>query len=263
MTQENEDKFQKIEEILTRLEKLELHSQEKKSKLSKALEILEKVLLPLTLGLLAFVTNKASVDISKDQFRLADKQSRDQLERQKEESRTNVQQKYIELFYEDIKSDDPKAQLKALSLLSLMDLEVGKKIADWVNTLKSTTPEVRKQAAIVSVDIKKFGRLNTYKINIYPENNRKDLLEAANTIKSKLIEYGFRTEQVNIQQEPESFFERLGKPNGYEIRYDLGSEEQEANKLESILKEVYPSQKFIQLPIGSNSRNTLSIFIGA
>ncbi|MCW5315802.1 hypothetical protein GTQ43_18880 [Nostoc sp. KVJ3] len=262
MTQDNEERYQKLEEILTRLEKLELHSQQKKSKLSEMLEVLEKLLLPLTLGILAFVTNKASVDISKDQFRLADKQSREQLERQKEENRTNVQQKYIELFYEDIKSDNPKTQIKALSLLTLMDLEVGKKIADWVNTLKSTTPEVRKEAAIVSTDINKFGRLNTYKINIYPENNKQNLLEAANQIKTKLIEYGFRTEQIDVKQETESFFERLGKPKGYEIRYDLGNEEEEAKKLESILKEVYPSQNFIKLPIGSNSRNSMSIFIG-
>lgn len=262
MNQDNEERYQKLEEILTRLEKLELHSQQKKSKLSEMLEVLEKLLLPLTLGILAFVTNKASVDISKDQFRLADKQSREQLERQKEENRTNVQQKYIELFYEDIKSDNPKTQIKALSLLTLMDLEVGKKIADWVNTLKSTTPEVRKEAGIVSTDINKFGRLNTYKINIYPENNKQNLLEAANKIKTKLIEYGFRTEQVDVKQETESFFERLGKPKGYEIRYDLGNEEEEAKKLESILKEVYPSQNFIKLPIGSNSRNSMSIFIG-
>lgn len=37
MTQENEEKYQKLEEILTRLEKLELHSQQKKSKLSQTL----------------------------------------------------------------------------------------------------------------------------------------------------------------------------------------------------------------------------------
>ena len=79
--------------------------------------VLEKLLVPLFLGILAFFTASSGNKISKQQTQLIEFQNA----RDAEDSKRQMELKYLELFYQDISSADPDKQTKAIGLLSLMN----------------------------------------------------------------------------------------------------------------------------------------------
>jgi hypothetical protein len=65
---------------------------------------------------------------------------------------------------------------------------------------------------------------------------------------------------LTLNQKDKSFFQRLGYPTAYEVRYDPGVENNAAELLTTILKESYPSKQFVKRPIGSGTKDSISIF---
>ena len=102
--------------------------------------------------------------------------------------------------------------------------------------------------------------LKNYEIVLYFLKDQRDLLETAEDIKKKLIDYGLRENKITLNKKDKSFFQQLGYPTAYEVRYDPGVENNAADLLTTILKESNPSKQFVKRPIGSGTKNSLSIF---
>jgi hypothetical protein len=253
MSEESDHLNEKLDKILSKLPK------EDSSK-ANILEVLEKLLIPILLGILAFITNRAGNQISEAQLKLSESQlalAKAQNTRQESEAKSNLQTKYIELFYKDISSEDAKKQEYALSFLKLISPDVAAPLLSWATTY--VKPEVKSQVNTARNEISS-RILSSYEIVLYfPENNQ-DSLKSAQDIKRILIEYGLGENQIKLEKRDETFFQRLGYPKGYEIRYDKGSEEDAAQLLENILKMAYPSKQFVKLGIGSGTINSMSIF---
>jgi hypothetical protein len=253
MSEESDNLNEKLDKILSKLPKENLSK-------TKILEVLEKLLIPVLLGILAFITNRAGNQISEAQLELSRSQlklAEAQNARQESEARSNLQTKYIELFYKEISSQDAKKQEYALSFLKLISPDVAAPLLGWATIY--VKPEVQPQVNTARNEINS-RILSSYEIVLYfPENNQ-DSLKSAQDIKRSLLEYGLGENQVKLEKKDDTFFQRLGYPKGYEIRYDKGSEEDAAQLLESILKRAYPSKQFVKLGIGSGTMNSISIF---
>jgi len=247
---------EKPEEINEKLDKILSDLPKKESSQIKVVELLENLLIPILLGVLAFITSDAGNKISKSQLELAKSQEN----RQVEESKSNLQIKYIELFYSDITSGEIQKQKNALSLLTLISTNQADPLLKWASTF--VKPEAKGQIDIARNEINSriVSILSNYEIMIYFLENNQDLLKSAQEIKQKLVDYGLTENQVRLEKKDDSFFQNLGYPTGYEIRYDQGIEDKEAELLESILTGALPSKQFIKRGIGSGTKNSISIF---
>ena len=114
--------------------------------------VLEKLLVPLFLGILAFFTASSGNKISKQQTQLIEFQNA----RDAEDSKRQMELKYLELFYQDISSADPDKQTKAIGLLSLMNPDLGQQLSAWVKEYVTLIPETR--ARIERLDNQLSGR---------------------------------------------------------------------------------------------------------
>lgn len=250
---------EQLDELNEKLDKI-LSNLSKKDSSIKKLDILEKLLIPVLLGFLAFITNRAGnqisaaqLELSKAQLKLAEAQN----VRQESEAKNNLQTKYIELFYKEISSQDAKKQEYALSFLKLISPDAATPLLSWAAIY--VKPEVKPQINAAKNEIN-FRILSSYEIILYFLENNQDLLKSAQDIKQSLVKYGLRENQIKLDQKDDAFFQKLGYPTGYEIRYDRGSEDNAAQLLENILKSAYPSKQFVKRGIGSSTKNSISIF---
>ncbi|MEH1866226.1 MAG: caspase family protein [Nostoc sp.] len=104
--------------------------------------------------------------------------------------------------------------------------------------------------------------INKYEIMIYFYKNRQDLFKAKNDIQTQLKKSGFKGKIVS-EEIDKSFFEKRNftRPLAYEIRYS-SDEEKAAAIFEKILQEIYPADKLFKKAIGSNTPDSISIFLG-
>jgi len=96
--------------------------------MNKFFTVAEKLIVPAFLGLLAFYTASSGNKISQQQTQLIEFQNA----RDAEDSKRQMELKYLELFYQDISSSDPEKQTKAIGLLSLMNPDLGQQLSNWV-----------------------------------------------------------------------------------------------------------------------------------
>lgn len=247
----------KIDDILIRIGKIENYLRPRTSMLSIIFKFIGKLLTPIALGIFAFIADQASNKISNAQLELARRQD----VRQEAEFKNNLQLKYIEVFYKEITSHSVEKQLAALSLLRLMEPELGTVLANWVESNSKISPEIRAKTESIARDIATFGVLNNYKIGIYFRNNRPDLSRSANEIRNKLVKYGFNG-QIKLYKRDDSFFQEVIPPTTYEIRYEPDYEADAADRLETILNEVYPSKRFRKQAVEGRTINFISLFLG-
>src|SRR5690242_19757757 len=90
--------------------------------------VLEKLIIPLLIGVLAWFGNQAATKISEAQLHLAESAAEDR----RAEFRHSMQAKYIEIFYKDLNSGDTKSQLNAIRLVRLMDGDLAQNLLDLV-----------------------------------------------------------------------------------------------------------------------------------
>jgi hypothetical protein len=255
MNQNPEDIKEKLDKILNILSA-------KESPKIKILEVLEKLLIPILLGVLTFVTSEAGFRISQSQLKLAESQE----QRQKDEAKNNLQIKYIELFYNDITSGDNKKRSNAVQLAKKLISDEANPLLSWASTIQDIKEDPKLvsdiNAAKIEVDRRDDfrNRLKDYKIVIYFPQNDQKLWDSAQEIKQKLVGNGLSQSQVNLESRNDDFFKNLGYPNDYEIRYDKGLENDEAEILENFLTKSLPSKKFVKRDIGSGTKNSISIF---
>jgi hypothetical protein len=128
-------------EVLKELKDLK-DSIEKKEKKSFFEKMVIPLLVPLVLGVIAYIADRKGTEIAEAQLEL----TRLQEERLSVESENNLQLKYLDLFYNDITSNDPEKHLKAASLLGIMNEELRLKLTNWVLSNKQFSQDVRDKA---------------------------------------------------------------------------------------------------------------------
>ncbi len=253
---------------------------EKKSMGASFFSFLEKLLVPIALGLLAYAANSASINIAKSQnelarakLKLADSQfqlakaqdNRAALESESttlrtiEESKTAKQLKYIELIYQDISSTDKNRQLQALGLLLSLDQEVGQALAKAVSSNPSNNKVVRDKALRILRSINKYGSLINYKIGIYIEEGDADLKSYAGKLVLAFTENRFPG-HISIYVKAKEFFDKAKRLEFSHIRYEPGAEDDPAEMLISLLNIINPGRQFRLVKTIQPSPNFISIF---
>lgn len=249
---------EKLDEVLKRLEGLKDRLEDRESTFSKALHIAEKLIIPILLGVLAFVAARAGNQIAQAQFEIAKSQlnlTESAEKDRREETRRTIQAKYVEIFYKEINSGEAKKQKAAINLLRLIDDEFASKLANLVERTPGIPAEVRSDAGKIKEDI-----LNRFKIGIYFLQGQKKLAQVAAEIQKQLLSNGFKG-ATQLYPKPNSFFEEAGQPESFEIRYEPGLEDAAADALAELLNKALPQYRFDKWPVMNRTRDFISIFL--
>jgi len=150
--------------------------------MNKFFTIAEKLIVPAFLGLLAFYTASSGNKISEQQTQLIEFQNA----RDAEDSKRQMELKYLELFYQDISSTDPEKQTKAIGLLSLMNPDLGQQLSNWVKEYVTLMPQTR--ARIEKLDNQLSGNTAVYEPVIEPEKEPSVKQAIVDTLARKIIE---------------------------------------------------------------------------
>lgn len=150
--------------------------------MENVLRVLEKLLVPIFLGVLAFFTASSGNKISQQQTQLIEFQNA----RDAEDSKRQMELKYLELFYQDISSSDPEKQTKAIGLLSLMNPDLGQQLSTWVKEYVTLIPETR--ARIDRLDNQFSGRSVINETVNEPVNEPVDLPQKEPTVKQVIVD---------------------------------------------------------------------------
>ena len=151
--------------------------------------------------------------------------------------------------------------------LSLRDWRQDTAVNNSFGTNSTVTPTATSNAVKVEKGTA-LRVLNDYKFGIYFPSMSPDLSKAANDMRDKLIQYGFKKERIQLYSRGNSFFEAVVPPQGYEIRYEPGYEDDAVNILENILREIYPSKSFRKQIVeagrtAGRTENFISLFLGS
>ena len=103
--------------------------------------------------------------------------------------------------------------------------------------------------------------LNHYKIGIYFQEDREDHRKTAVKLKEDLNKRGAKS-TIQLYVRDDSFFQKVGFPKGFEIRYEKAWEDEAAEQLIDLLSEIYPDKKFSKHEVRNRTANFISIFIG-
>jgi len=150
--------------------------------MNKFFTIAEKLVVPAFLGLLAFYTASSGNKISEQQTQLIEFQNA----RDAEDSKRQMELKYLELFYQDISSSDPEKQTKAIGLLSLMNPDLGQQLSNWVKEYVTLQPQTR--ARIEKLDNQLSGNTAVYEPVNEPEKRPSVKQAIVDTLTRKIVE---------------------------------------------------------------------------
>lgn len=150
--------------------------------MEKFFRVLEKLIVPLFLGALAYFTASSGNKISKQQTQLIEFQNAKNVE----DSKRQLELKYLELFYQDISSADPDKQTKAIGLLSLMNPELGEQLSKWVKDYVTLTPQTR--ARIERIDSQLSGNKAVNELVKDPEKEPSVKQAIVDTLTKKIVE---------------------------------------------------------------------------
>jgi hypothetical protein len=248
---------EKIDKVLEHLESLDQRLRAKEESLfGKILKFAEKLLIPLAVAAVAYYGNQAATKISEGQLRLAENSAADR----KDESRRIIQAKYVEIFYKDLNSGDPKKQGNALKLIRLMDADLAEDLAGLVAVTPGVAPQVRAGFERTRKEIETFGSLFGFKIGIYFLRGSETLTAKASDIKEKITDKGFQG-TIQLYPSDKSFFDLVREPRAIEVRYEPGREDGAADSLMAILRDLYPELSIVKRAVTSRTPGFISIFI--
>lgn len=113
--------------------------------MDKALKIIQKLIIPILLAIILYVTSNANNKILSQQNRLIEIQTN----KSNEHLNRQLELKYLELFYNDINSDNPQKQSNAIGLIRLMNPELGIQLSEW--TIKNVNLSAQSQGKVTSI----------------------------------------------------------------------------------------------------------------
>ncbi len=138
----------KIDQILDLSENTYREVSQKEGWFSKFLNIFEKLIIPIMLGILAYVASSASNKIAQSQLDLSNAQlsmAQAEAARNDDKHRADLRAKYIELLIEYINSGDASKQKFALSVLNTVDNSLAQEMATIIETNKSVPESVEQK----------------------------------------------------------------------------------------------------------------------
>jgi len=247
----------KINSILAELQKLREEGKAKTASVfENILRILEKFIVPVMLGLLAWLGSQAASKISEGQLRLSESAAEDR----KVEFRRSMQAKYIEIFYKDLNSGDSKSQSNAIRLMQMVDGDLAKNLLDLVPVTPGISPAIVAQASAAKKEIETTGPLKGYKIGIYFYADDHSSVSRVLKVHERLKDSGFRGV---VQDYPSNtaFFEKVNAPQGLEVRYEAGIEDEAAKALLLIVETADSKGRWKKLEVGSPTPNFISVFV--
>lgn len=248
---------EKLDSILTAVSQVQDSLKAKpNSILENVLRVLEKLVIPAMLGLLAWLGSQGATKISESQLRLAESAAEDR----KTEFRRGMQAKYIEIFYKDLNSGDPKSQSNAIRLMRVVDSDLSQSLLELVAVTPGISPAVVQQATEVKREILAIAPLRGYTIGLYYYKDDAAAGRTLSSIKSRLKTSGFLG---SVQEYPndDAFFERVYAPKTLEIRFEGGTEDEASKTLLSIMKSTAANENWNLLKVGSKTPDFISIFV--
>jgi hypothetical protein len=133
----------------------------------RAMQVLEKLFIPIAIAILAWTGTQAATRISEGQLHLAETSAKNQ----QEETKRAMQAKYIEIIYKEINSGSENNQMNAIRLVRLFDTELAQNLLSLV----AATPGISKAVAIKADEtrrqVESLIPLNGYKVGIYFPSN--------------------------------------------------------------------------------------------
>ncbi|WP_107668305.1 hypothetical protein [Cyanothece sp. BG0011] len=246
------DKKQQIESDKKLDTILALVSKEK-SLTTKILEFSEKLVIPLLLLLLSGITGLAGYQVSTAQNKLTDAQ----LELARVQRRENLQTKYVELFYQEITSQDIQKQKNAVSFLEMMSPHVDEPIMILIWAKNKVQPEVKSEIETAIQNIRNLypqaNMVSEYKIQIFYNGERTEQKTIAFEIKEALRESSV-TSVIEVKPQRD-------RASSDQIRYYPQNEGDVANALQTILARTYPERHFKLQTVYTPSPGSISIFL--
>jgi hypothetical protein len=222
----------------------------------RTLHILEKLVIPVMLGFLAWVGSQAATKIAEGQLHLAENTA----DHQKLESRRSMQAKFIEMFYKDLNSGDPASQMNAVRLVRLIDADLAQSLL----TLVATTPGISQAVVAKANEAKRqaenISPLSSYKIGIYYPSGNFSATPTALRIEESLREAGFNGIIQKYPSDP-SFIQKVNAPVGLEIRFEPGIEDDAADALLSIVQTVDTKGRWSKRPVSNRTPGFISVFL--
>jgi len=254
--------------VLSQLENIKVKlDSDKESKLSRVLQIAEKLFIPLLIACLAWLGSNAATKISEGQLELAATNSRLQTQQaisaaedRKQEFRLGMQAKYIEIFYRDLNSGDPKSQMNAIRLVQLADPDLAQSLLTLVPSTPGVSSVVLEQAKEARQSLDMIKPLTGYKIGIFYYGDSKISAERALDLRNRLQRFGF-TGSIQLTSVDDESVKQYDPPKKVEIRYEPGLEDDQANALSAILVPIVAPSSVSKEPVRNRSVNYVSVFL--
>lgn len=218
--------------------------------------VLEKLILPLMVALLAFITAHSANKLADAQIALQAEQEATRLQMQKDaelarqnEYKINREIKLIEMFWSDVNDHkNEEKQKSAFHLLTLMDHEIAAKLATAVINNVKVSHEIRSLYALADFDV-----------YLFPMQNEK-AEDTAQRIANCLSHHPVRG--VYIRSYRNEFFELHGAlPKGAEIRFDASKQYNQAVLISEIVGKCDVSIQVNMELVKNDNAKSIRLFI--
>ena len=221
----------------------------------RLLRVLEKLVLPVLVGLLAWVGNQAATKISEGQLELA----RAAAEDRRLEFQRGMQAKYLEIFYKDLNSGEQSGQLNAIRLLRVVDSDLAERLIALVTITPGVTQVVIEKANEAKRDLDQLRPLSGFKIGLFYYRDNEASTSQATRSREQLQKLGFSGTIQMIPSDDESL-KAFDPPKSVEVRYEAGIEDDASMALLGIVQPVVAPAKIDRFMVRNRTANYISIF---
>lgn len=221
------------------------------------IHILEKMVLPAALVILAYATYSSSNQNMAAQIALQEKQHDTDIELSDRQHRNNIDIGYLSLFSEKFLNGSKQEQAKILGLVDEIRPELAVKLSRFAEAISDDIKQQEKASEKVNDSISRLFK--DFKIDIFYLNNiNKDSLLAEKIFKDlEKRKLGF-----SIQLRPLDTLTMIKfSPENNEVRYERGIEDAQAEELVKLLNILNPNVPFITKRVSNITKNYISIFI--
>jgi hypothetical protein len=183
---------------------------------------------------------------------------------QKAQTERALDQTLAAVVYRTLIEGDADQRTSALSFVEIFSPELRKLLANAVVRDPGQPPEIAQRAERLLSEtlatVPDTGALAGYKIDIYYDHSSERDRRLAERIKDLLEQSGiYRT--VILAPRTAAFVDRVGRPFGYEVRYEPGVEDGEAMRLRDMLNAANLGVKFQLRTVVNRTSKLLSVFV--
>ncbi|NES81595.1 MAG: hypothetical protein F6K10_09405 [Moorea sp. SIO2B7] len=202
-------------------------------------DYLEKLIIPVALGVLAWSTDVAANKISSSQHELATAELDAQL---------------IDLFGKYYFGELPGERNFAINVVvqNIKNPALRRTLAEVIKSDERQSDETRSEASSIAEEARRL-MVNRYKIQIFYNDKKPEQMSEAYEIKSALVSQGV-TSTIEVRQQRDT-------ASSDQIRYFEQNERDVALALQDILNSSYSQRSFVLQPVVTPSPGSISIFL--